>query len=92
MKMRLKKMIGKEVLDNSATVMGKIKDLELDTSSNTIESIIVSKGGFTESVGISKNEIIVPYEMVKRVGDKIILKKAIDEAEDLIKILESEED
>ncbi len=89
--MRLKKMIGKEVLDNNATVMGKLQDIEINTSSNTIESIIVTKGGIGESVRRSKNEIIVPFEMVKKIGDKIILKKAIDEAEDLIKELELED-
>ncbi|MCD7781328.1 MAG: PRC-barrel domain-containing protein [Methanosphaera sp.] len=90
--MRLKKMIGKEVLDNSATIMGKIKDVEIDTASNKIESIIVSKGGLSESMGISKSEIIVPFEMIKRIGDKIILKQTIDEAEDLIKELELEDE
>lgn len=84
-------IIGKEVLDNTASIMGKVKDVEIDTASNKIESIIVTKGGLTESIGISKNEIIVPFEMVNRVGDKVILKKTIDDAELVVEELENEE-
>ncbi|RAP43636.1 PRC-barrel domain-containing protein [uncultured Methanosphaera sp.] len=83
-------IIGKEVLDNSASVMGKVKDIELDTSSNKLESIIVTKGGISESIGISKNEIIVPFEMIKRIGDKILLKKTIDDAEIMVEELEND--
>lgn len=91
MKMRLlDDIVGKEVLDNKASVMGKVKDIEIDTASNKIESIIVSKGGIGESIGISKNEILVPFEMINRIGDKIILKQTIDDAEILIEELENE--
>ncbi|OED30550.1 PRC-barrel domain-containing protein [Methanosphaera sp. WGK6] len=86
----LNELIGKEVLDNSASIMGKIKDVELDTSTNRLESLIVTKGGISESIGISKNEIIVPFEMINRIGDKIILKQAINDAELVIEELENE--
>lgn len=86
----LNDIIGKEVLDNTASIMGKVKDIEIDTASNKLESLIVSKGGISESFGISKSEIIVPFEMVNRIGDKIILKKTIDDAEILIQELENE--
>ncbi|MDO5852022.1 MAG: PRC-barrel domain-containing protein [Methanobacteriaceae archaeon] len=81
-------IIGKEVLDNSASIIGKVKDVEIDTSANKLESLLVKKGGFSESIGISKNEVIVPFEMIDKVGDKILLKRTIDEAELLIKELE----
>ena len=83
-------IIGKEVLDNTASVMGKVKDIELDTSSNKLESIIVTKGRISVSIGISKNEIIVPFEMIKRIGDKILLKKTIDDAEIMVEELEND--
>ncbi|WP_455644961.1 PRC-barrel domain-containing protein [Methanosphaera sp.] len=86
----LNELIGKEVLDNSASIMGKIKDVELDTSTNRLEALIVKKGGISESIGISKNEIIIPFEMINRIGDKIILKQEINEAELVIEELENE--
>ena len=82
----LNDLIGKEVLDHTALVIGKVKDVEIDTSSNKIESIIISKGG----IGISKAESLVPFEMINRIGDKVILKKAINEAEQLVEELENE--
>ncbi len=85
-------IIGKEVLDSTAVIMGKIKDIEFDTASNSAESLIVTKGGISESIGISKSEIVVPFEMVNIVGDKVVLKKSIDEAELLIEELEYEDE
>ena len=86
----LNDLIGKEVLDHTALVIGKVKDVEIDTSSNKNESIIISKGGTGESIGISKAESLVPFEMINRIGDKVILKKAINEAEQLVEELENE--
>ncbi|MBU4547720.1 MAG: PRC-barrel domain-containing protein, partial [Euryarchaeota archaeon] len=67
-------IVGKEVLDNSATIIGKVKDVEMDLETKTIEALILGKGGISEGLGISKGETIVPYDMVKKIGDKILLK------------------
>jgi len=72
-------IIGKEVLDSSATVIGRVKDIEINLGTKKIEAIVVGKGGFSESIGISKEENVIPYEMVKQIGDKILLKEYIDE-------------
>jgi sporulation protein YlmC with PRC-barrel domain len=73
-------IIGKEVLDSSATVIGKVKDIEVNLGTKRIESIVVGSGGISESIGISKEENVIPYDMVKQIGDKILLKESIDEA------------
>ncbi|MDI9618979.1 PRC-barrel domain-containing protein [Methanothermobacter sp.] len=70
----VEEIIGKEVLDSSATVIGKVKDVEVDIESQTIEALVLGKGGISEGLGLSKGETIVPYEMVKRIGDKILLR------------------
>ena len=75
----IEEIIGKEVLDSSAVVIGKVKDVEVDFETKTLESFILGKGGISEGLGISKGETIVPYNMVKRIGDKILLKSGIDE-------------
>jgi len=72
-------IIGKEVLDSSATIIGKVKDVEVNLGTRKIEAIVVGKGGISESIGISKEENVIPYDMVKQIGDKILLKENIDE-------------
>lgn len=71
-------IIGKEVLDSSANVIGKVKDIEVDLETRTIEALVLGKGGLSEGLGLSKGETIVPYDMVKRIGDKILLEGPIE--------------
>ena len=73
--MRMKEeIIGKEVVDINAMVIGKVKDLEANFQTKSVEAFIVGKGGLLESLGSSKNDIIIPLEMVVAIGDKIIVK------------------
>ena len=39
-----------------------------------IEAIVLSKGGISEGLGLAKGETIVPYDMIKEIGDKILFK------------------
>jgi sporulation protein YlmC with PRC-barrel domain len=72
--MRIKeKIIGKEVVDIHAIVIGKVKDVEVNLETNKLESFIVGKGGLLEGIG-SSNDIIVPMKMVMAIGDKILVK------------------
>lgn len=73
-------IIGKEVLDSSATIIGKVKDMEVNLGTKKIEAIVIGTGSLSESIGISKEENVIPYDMVKQIGDKILLKEHIDEA------------
>ena len=75
----IEEIIGKEVLDSSAIIIGKVKDVEVNFETQSLESFILGKGGISEGLGISKGETIVPYDMVKQIGDKILLKKVIKE-------------
>ncbi len=69
----MEEIIGKEVLDNSAMIIGRVKDVELNAETNEIEAFVVSKGGISESLGLSGSEIIISFERVKEIGDKILL-------------------
>lgn len=91
--MRLKTLVGKEVLNEKGSVIGKVSDIDIDTASNRVDCfIIIPKSGnsikdtFNRS---SKEESCIPYEMIKKIGDKIILKRPITEAEEIIEELES---
>jgi sporulation protein YlmC with PRC-barrel domain len=70
----VQEIVGKEVLDSSAVVIGKVRDVEVNFMTNEIEAFIVGKGGISEGLGLSKGETIVPYDMVSKIGDKILLK------------------
>lgn len=67
-------MIGKEVVDVNAMVIGKVRDVEANFETKTLEAFIVGKGGILEGLGSSKNDIIIPLQMVMAIGDKIIVK------------------
>ena len=75
----VKELVGKEVLGNDIMSMGKVVDVEVDLEDNFIESIIVSKGGIQESLNISKSELVIPFDMISKIGDKIILKDIFNE-------------
>jgi sporulation protein YlmC with PRC-barrel domain len=78
--MRIKEeIIGKEVVDTSAIVIGKVKDVEVDFETQTLEALVVGKGGIFDSLGSSKGETVVPYNMVKIIGDKVLLNTEIHE-------------
>ncbi len=72
----VEEIVGKEVLDSSAVIIGKVKDVEINIEKNIIQSFIVGKGGISEGLGLSKGETVVPYDMVSMIGDKILLKKS----------------
>jgi sporulation protein YlmC with PRC-barrel domain len=74
----VEEIIGKEVLDNSATIIGKVKDIETDPDTRKIEALVLSKGGISEGLGLSKGETIVPFDMVKKIGDKVLLKSGVE--------------
>ena len=86
----VKELVGKEVLGNDIISMGKVVDVEVDLEDNLIESIIVSKGGIQESLNISKSELVIPFDMISKIGDKIILKDIFDE--DIVQMEEEIED
>ncbi|MDI6723149.1 MAG: PRC-barrel domain-containing protein [Methanobacterium sp.] len=66
---------GKEVIDSSAMVVGKVKDVEINWDNNKIEAIVLGSGGISEMLGLSRDEAVIPYNAVEQIGDKILLKK-----------------
>lgn len=72
-------IIGKEILDSSAKIVGKVKDIEIDTSSNKIDSIIITKNGSKKRIMSSNDEEKIPFEMIGQIGDKIFLKHDLND-------------
>jgi len=71
-------IIGKEVVNSDGKLIGKVSDVEFDEDTNELESLILRKGGISESLNISKSEDVIPYDMISKIGDKILLKDVFD--------------
>lgn len=69
--MKAKDLMKRKVYDKNAIEIGKISDLEIDTSSFTIEKVYI-KSGMTKQVHITSQDI-------DRIGDTVILNIAKEE-------------
>lgn len=65
-------LFGKEVLDAEIQIVGKVQDVILDKDSFEITDLVIKRSGFSEQ--IKSSEDVVPMELVKVIGDKILLK------------------
>ena len=71
--MRFKdELFGKEVLDADIQIVGKINDVIFDKDTFEITDIVIKKTGFSEQIKASEN--VIPMELVKVIGDKVLLK------------------
>lgn len=71
--MRIKEeLFGKEVLDVEIQIVGKVNDVIFDKDTFEITDLVIKKIGLSEQIKASEN--IVPIELVKVIGDKILLK------------------
>lgn len=71
--MRIKdELFGKEVLDADIQIVGKVYDVVLDKDTFEITDLVIKKTGLSEQIKASEN--MVPMELVKVIGDKILLK------------------
>ena len=72
--MRIKEdLINKEVLDGTANLIGKVIDVIMDKDTFEVTDLVIKKSGITDQIK-SSGENVVPTELVKVIGDKILLK------------------
>ena len=69
-------LFGIEVLDADIQIVGKVYDVIMDRDTFEITDIVIKKTGFSEQIKDSEN--VIPMELVKVIGDKILLKGADD--------------
>ena len=71
--MRIKdELFGKEVLDADIQIVGKVTDVVFDKDSLEITDVVIKGSGLSEQFKASED--LVPMEMIKVIGDKILLK------------------
>ena len=72
--MRIKEdLINKEVLDGGAELIGKVVDVVMDE----VTDLVIKKTGIADQIKAG-GENVVPSELVKVIGDKILLKSDDD--------------
>ena len=71
MKSTAKELLGKEVLDTNAKVIGKVVDINLDIDKATILNIVLKTGLVKKSYVLSRD--------IEKIGDRIVLRIAGDE-------------
>ncbi len=70
--MRSREIVGKEVIDSGARIVGRVKDVEVDTVKWNVTGIVVS-------TGFMRTRTLLPGD-IDKVGDKVVLKVSIDKA------------
>lgn len=74
--MRFKELVNKEVLDANIKIIGKVQEIVFDEDTFEITDLVVKKTGFSEQLRDSEN--VVPVELIKAIGDKVLLKSDDD--------------
>lgn len=74
--MRTKELINKEVLDGNVRIIGKVHEIVFDEDTFEITDLVIKKAGISEQFRESEN--VVPVDLVKTIGDKVLLKSDDD--------------
>ena len=72
--MNIKSIIGKNVIDKRAEKIGKIEDMDLNTKTGKINSVLIDLKKNVRSQG----KIIVEYEHVTTVGEYVFIDIAVE--------------
>ena len=82
--MKIKEFIGSTVLDKNANVVGKVENVDFDTATGKIETILLT----LQKNIFSKDELEISFEDIATIGAYIILNKEIsrEEASETVEI------
>lgn len=69
--MNVKELLGREVLDATAKMIGKVCDIEFDINQGVISNVVVKAGM------IRKYD--VKFDNIAKIGDKIVLRVSEEE-------------
>lgn len=72
----MKELVNKEVLDGNIRIIGKVQEIIFDEDTFEITDLVVKKIGISEQIRDSEN--VIPVELVKAIGDKVLLKSDDD--------------
>ena len=72
--MRIKNLLGMQVLDIDAKNIGKVDDVDFDEQSGQIKKLAVS---LKKNI-LSNDEVLVRFDDIKSIGDYVLLKTNLD--------------
>jgi len=75
--MRIKDLLGMQVLDIDAKNIGKVDDLDFDEKSGQINKVAVS---LKKNI-LTSDEVLVHFDNIKSIGDYVLLKIKINKDE-----------
>jgi sporulation protein YlmC with PRC-barrel domain len=70
-KMNVKKLLGREVLDANAKMIGKVCDIEFDIDQGVISNVVVKAGMI--------RKYNVKFDNIAKMGDRIVLRVSEEE-------------
>lgn len=72
--MKLTELMSKDIInDEDGSKLGKICDLELDTTSGTIQNIIINRGFRINNLFANKEAAFIPYNKIIKIGNDVII-------------------
>ena len=74
--MRSKELINKEVLDGNIKIIGKVHEIIFDEDTFEVTDLVIKKTGISEQFRDSEN--VIPVDLIKTNGDKVLLKNDED--------------
>jgi len=70
-RMNVKELLGRQVLDANARIIGRVSDIEFDVDRGSISNIVVKAGMI--------RRYDVKFDNIARIGDKIVLRVSEEE-------------
>ena len=77
--MQIKEFIGSTVLDKNANVVGKVDNVDFNTETGKIETIVLT----LQKNIFSRDELEISFEDIATIGAYIILNKEIEKEEEV---------
>ena len=74
--MRTKELFNKEVLDGNIKIIGKVHEIIFDEDTFEVTDLVIKKTGISEQFRDSEN--VIPVDLIKTIGDKVLLKNDED--------------
>ena len=74
--MRSKELINKEVLDGNIKIISKVHEIIFDEDTFEVNDLVIKKTGISEQFRDSEN--VIPVDLIKTIGDKVLLKNDED--------------
>lgn len=72
--MKLTELMAKDIInDDDGIKLGRVVDIELDSSSGKVISVTINKGFRFNSLFSSKESMVIPWQKIIKIGSDVII-------------------